>query len=52
MIFSKFIGRDVCSMKILTRLIAMIAMLVVGSANMGCVVLLCEEPQSLESLMD
>lgn len=39
-------------MKILTRLIAMIAMLVVGSANMGCVVLLCEEPQSLKSLMD
>ncbi len=39
-------------MKILTRLIAMVAMLIVGSANMGCVMFLTDEPQPLESLID
>lgn len=52
MIFSKFIGRDVGSMNILTRLIAMVAMLMVGSANMGCIIYFCDEPSALEYMID
>lgn len=39
-------------MSILTRLIAMIAMLIVGSANMGCVLFWAEEPKAIELLID
>ncbi len=39
-------------MKLLTKVMATVAMLVVGSASMGCVLLLSDEPQALESMMD
>lgn len=39
-------------MKLLSKVMAAVAMLVVGSASMGCVVLLCDEPQALNSMID
>ena len=39
-------------MKTLTKVMATVAMLVVGSASMGCVIYFCDEPQALESMMD
>lgn len=39
-------------MSILTRLIATVAMLMVGSANMGCVFYICDEPQAINEIID
>ncbi len=39
-------------MKLLSKVMAAVAMLVVGSASMGCVMFLCDEPQALNSIMD
>lgn len=39
-------------MKIITKVMAAVAMMVVGSASMGCVMFISDEPQALESMMD
>lgn len=39
-------------MKLITKAMACLAMLVVGSASMGCVIFICDEPQALETMMD
>lgn len=39
-------------MKLLSKVMAAVAMLVVGSASMGCMWLLTDEPQALESMID
>ncbi len=39
-------------MKLLTKVMATVAMLVVGSASMGCILSVADEPQALESMMD
>jgi len=39
-------------MKTLTKVMAAVAMMVVGSASMGCVILLMDEPKALDSMID
>ncbi len=39
-------------MKLITKVMAAVAMMVVGSASMGCVMLLIDEPQALDSMID
>lgn len=39
-------------MKLLSKLMAAVAVLVAGSASMGCVMFLSDEPQTLESMID
>lgn len=39
-------------MKIVTKVMAAIAMLAVGSASMGCVQFLLDEPTALDNMID
>lgn len=39
-------------MKSLTKVFAAIAMLVAGSASMGCILFFTDEPQALDSMID
>lgn len=39
-------------MKLLTKVMAAVAMFVVGSASMGCILYFCDEPQALDSMID
>lgn len=39
-------------MKTLTKIMAAVAMLVVGSANMGCILFVADEPKALKSMID
>lgn len=39
-------------MKLLSKVMAAVAMLVVGSASMGCIMFLVDEPQALNSMID
>lgn len=39
-------------MKLLSKLMAAVAVLVAGSASIGCVMFVVDEPQALESMID
>lgn len=39
-------------MKLLSKVMAAVAMLVVGSASMGCIMFFADEPQALKELID
>ena len=36
----------------LTKILAAVAMLVAGSASMGCILIIADEPQALKSMID
>ncbi len=39
-------------MKTLTKVMAAVAVLVAGTASMGCVILLADEPKALKNMID